>query len=589
VEFYPENTVWYVEARPWQGAQGDLAGFAPIDPATRGSAVAIAFSLPEEEKRRQRRVFLLTCAHVVRDRQDNLLADIVCYPPGSGFVRTKENWRRSGTFPEAEAKVAKVSVFSPCRGVRTARPESLRKDPASDWVLLEVEDASFAHMPTVERLVPESEAIQEMFSVLGYPSGAGTWAEKDDFERSKKTGECHFWLDGRLVKPRSVESFRSLDERNPGMLAFEGGEETAPGMSGGGIFLEDGLVAIHRSSTEATKSRGGVLVETILKYLQTTHDFRFEAPPLCAPRTDLYWIRWNLGITAAFLGLLLLWAILVLGVLALALILAPLFAGGLGKLVELLFPESGYGKRVRRVQTILHRRSTTIVMALVFVAGLMLSFSGTMIHVASLPEGVDRIGISWGQPPATFHDTVAEGKSRWFWTFFGSTPVRFESSGLIPHVETVRPWRSTTLHGRDKLLHQPYVIVRLNSTQDSLIPAEDAEDEFWWKLRVRYRPAGDMSAAYAIWRPCDKYYVGYPLMLGGDGVHWPKKETLRELGLPEKVVLPTGCPCPLFAEHDYLVEVLDPDEKDVLYSVELSHEEIARIRSPIVKELVPRS
>ncbi|MCI5212794.1 MAG: hypothetical protein D3910_29280, partial [Candidatus Electrothrix sp. ATG2] len=136
---YPENTVWYIEARPWSGPE-DKPGFAPVKAASMGSGVVVTFTRKLANGERQARSYILTCAHVVRDRNDCLLEDIICYPPGKGFIRTGEDTRKSGTFEDANVQAASVSKYSPCKGECGPRPEELRDDPASDWVLLEVHD-----------------------------------------------------------------------------------------------------------------------------------------------------------------------------------------------------------------------------------------------------------------------------------------------------------------------------------------------------------------------------------------------------------------------------------------------------------------
>lgn len=265
---YPESVVWYIEARPWNGPRGagQLPGFAQVDPVRRGTGVVITLTRPVSDGTRQPRTYILTCSHVVRDGEDRLLEDIVCYPPGTGFVRTGENARRCGTFPHAEAQPAKVSRFSPCAGTIGPRPLDLKASAADDWVLLEIEDPEFYHRPSVRQLAVDPSKSGP-FEVVGYPFGAGTIAEKQEAEQSGR--EYPFWSNGELILPRRFPDFRSAPISVPGMLDYEGPEETRPGMSGGGIFDQSGkLVGIHRSSTDATMKRGAIRADAIARCLR---------------------------------------------------------------------------------------------------------------------------------------------------------------------------------------------------------------------------------------------------------------------------------------------------------------------------------
>lgn len=273
---YPENTVWYIEARPWNGPKDGQAGFAQVDPVSRGSGVVVTFIKVSETGERKPRSYILTCAHVVRDREDRLLEDIVCYPPSSGYVRTGENSRRCGTFPNAEAQPAKVSKLSPCCAALGPRPVELKNTLASDWVLLEIEDPSFYHQQSIRVYGHPQERKDGTLKVIGFPFGAGMLAEKQKAEAEGRGKDYPFWKDGRTVKATLAENFRLLEHAEPGILDYEGPEEARPGMSGGGVFDDDGvLVAIHRSSTDSTMRRGSVRSESIVRSLHDTHQMEF--------------------------------------------------------------------------------------------------------------------------------------------------------------------------------------------------------------------------------------------------------------------------------------------------------------------------
>ncbi|MGZ0710066.1 ABC-three component system protein [Coraliomargarita sp. W4R53] len=271
---YPENTVWYIEARPWDGPKDGEAGFARVDPINRGSGVVISLIKTLPGGQREPRSYILTCAHVVRDDNDQLLEDIVCYPAGAGYIRTAENTRRCGTFPNTMAEAAKVSKHSPCQGELGARSAELKNDRASDWVLLEIEDPSFYYQPAIGGLHSGVNMDAMMFHVIGYPFGAGTVLEKLQGEGN---GNAYpFWEDGKLVSPRTAQNFRPIMGAAPGLLDYEGSEETRPGMSGGGLFDTDGkFIGIHLSHTDSTMTRSAILAEVIVRTLQDVHALEF--------------------------------------------------------------------------------------------------------------------------------------------------------------------------------------------------------------------------------------------------------------------------------------------------------------------------
>ncbi|RWX42985.1 Trypsin-like peptidase domain-containing protein [Candidatus Electrothrix aarhusensis] len=275
---YPENTVWYIEARPWSGDRNN-PGFAPVKAAARGSGVVVTFirttTTAEGEEQREVRSYLLTCAHVVRDREDLLLEDIICYPPGKGFVGTAENTRRSGE-GVAKARAAVVSKYSPCQGDRGRRPEHLRNDPASDWVLLKVDHPSFRNQPSVEELHENELSEDQLFEVVGFPGGA------------------LIWEDGDIVKATVAKDFRPRVHPQPGMIDYEGPEETRPGMSGGGIFDETGvLVGIHRSNTDSVMKKGGIRAEAIAQYLTNAYQLDFKSKPKSVSMKVVWEINWH--------------------------------------------------------------------------------------------------------------------------------------------------------------------------------------------------------------------------------------------------------------------------------------------------------
>ena len=261
---YPENTVWYIEARPWSGSDKKNPGFASDKNVSKGSGVVITLIRELENGERKPQTYILTCAHVVRTRDfvvkekdDLLLEDIICYPPGKGFFKTVENKRRSGE-SIAKARVAVVSKYSPCKGELGSRPDHLKNNPALDWVLLEIDDPLFRNHASVKEVCKDDLSADQTLQVIGFPGGDATWEEGD------------------MVSPVTAEGFRLRGDSTPAILDYEGGEETRAGMSGCGIFDDKGvLVGIHRSSTDASMKKEGVRIERIIQEVRETHQMKF--------------------------------------------------------------------------------------------------------------------------------------------------------------------------------------------------------------------------------------------------------------------------------------------------------------------------
>jgi hypothetical protein len=271
---YPENTVWYIEARPWSGTE-DKPGFVPAKAVSMGSGVVVTFIKVKSTGERVPRSYILTCAHVVRNRDDLLLEDIICYPPGKGFVATAENTRRSGE-GVAKARAAVVSEHSPCQGNRDRRPDDLRNDPVSDWVLLKIGHPSFRNQPSVVELRENELSEDQLFEVVGFPGGA------------------LIWEDGDIVKATIARDFRPRAHAKSGMIDYEGPEETRRGMSGGGIFDDAGaLVGIHRSNTDVVMKRGGIQSEVIVRYLKEMYQLDFKAQKKSVSMKVVWEINWH--------------------------------------------------------------------------------------------------------------------------------------------------------------------------------------------------------------------------------------------------------------------------------------------------------
>jgi S1-C subfamily serine protease len=256
----PKNTVWYIEARPWVGRR-DNPGFAQARPVSMGSGVLVTLAL--DNSKPKTRTYILTCAHVIRDWKDDLLLeDIICYPPRTGFIKTSGDSRKSGE-GIASALPAKVSKYSPCQGKLAPRPYELKSDPASDWALLEINQSPVHQQPSAYALYEGAFSENQLFEVIGFPSGALTW----------KNGDLVYATSARTLRPRMYSE--------PGMIDYYGPEETRAGMSGGGLFDKNGfLVGIHRFTTDAVMKRGGIRADTISKHLKKAHNLVFSPPIL---------------------------------------------------------------------------------------------------------------------------------------------------------------------------------------------------------------------------------------------------------------------------------------------------------------------
>ncbi len=222
---YPRDTVWYVEAR---------LNTNPGDAAKMGSAIVVR--LYQTGVLTSNRKYLLTCGHLVRgSSQDNvegwgaLLGEYLCWRPGGSYVAPEKfPDRRSGNCPGA--LVAKIAAQ-----IRPTNPNDVPnpdRRASGDWVLLDVQDETFQDRRSVVDLAsPEDE---DRLTIIGYPSGFRSW-----------------------VADGAVESYVSRElsferEADPGTIRVSGAYDTAPGVSGGGVFdLAGKLVGIHRSTTLA--------------------------------------------------------------------------------------------------------------------------------------------------------------------------------------------------------------------------------------------------------------------------------------------------------------------------------------------------
>ncbi|SKA94674.1 Trypsin-like peptidase domain-containing protein [Prosthecobacter debontii] len=289
---YPRNTVWYIEARP--AAVND--GYAPADAASMGSAVLIELQQEIDQAGGKKEVqvtrYLLTCAHVVRapSQQPGMLgplyAEILCFEPGKGYMRTRTDSRKSLTADGVP--LAKVSEYSPCKGVSGSVPMT----PQTDWVLLKVEgDKAFKYKEVARSWTKDTVEYGEV-TIIGYPGGAG----REDY---LETGAA--WDNTRIVENLPTKNWQQNRTPKPGLLMLDG-IMAAPGMSGGGVFTQEEnlLAGIHRANTPAVLAREAVSIQSIRDYLWSMHRLS-PVPPsrdfVPIPQPELPWKHWvGLGV-----------------------------------------------------------------------------------------------------------------------------------------------------------------------------------------------------------------------------------------------------------------------------------------------------
>ncbi len=210
---YPENTVWYIEAR------SKRASIADDEPASHGSGVVIRLKKRGESGTGRR--YLLTCAHVVRgqstdgvDGHGPLFEDLRVWAPGNGFVKE--------AFLHA-------SVANDVKSLEACDVPMKGRIAVNDWAILDVKDEVFRQSAVAVHDC--AKARDGEHSIVGYPGGSNKFLD-------------------HLVKPSRTLGLRFRDFHSRVVRLH--GDESRRGMSGGGLFDQAGrLVGIHRSRLES--------------------------------------------------------------------------------------------------------------------------------------------------------------------------------------------------------------------------------------------------------------------------------------------------------------------------------------------------
>lgn len=269
---YPRNTVWYIEARPYVAPPK----FAPAA-ASMGSAVVVQLETCKSDGTSHDppkvRKYLLTCAHVIRGATidgtnqqgwGQLLTEIICFQPGRGYLRTRQDNRRSTVLEGAF--FARVHKFSPHADYPDNVPEPERRG-ANDWVLLDVDQPKFQDLLPTARLQANGTEGNKVH-ITGFPGGnAG-------------------WQDLTLVESGAFPFSHGRTGDHPGLLVFDG-SQTDEGMSGGGVFADANqvLMGLHRSSRDPLLARYAVAIDHILAKLWANWRVRpaADVPPIRPP------------------------------------------------------------------------------------------------------------------------------------------------------------------------------------------------------------------------------------------------------------------------------------------------------------------
>lgn len=247
---HPGKVVWYVEATSPKGGRVE------------GSAVAIRLQrMTPDDNGTMRgdpstaRTYLLTCAHVLRERSSDGV---------DGFGKLIPDKLIRAWMPETGRTDDQAKHVRLAKDIRPVDPREIpvsnRSNPLEDWIVLELLDDQSAQ--AAEGLLlsdfADAPSADGTFRVVGYPGGAA----------SQQRG---------IVVPTSTGPFGYRDA-HLGLLRLIG-EQTAPGMSGGGVFEESVeqnstktqflFSGLHRARQYDVLQLHSVSGPTILKYLKS--------------------------------------------------------------------------------------------------------------------------------------------------------------------------------------------------------------------------------------------------------------------------------------------------------------------------------
>jgi hypothetical protein len=550
-----------------------------------GSAIVVWLRKKDDGTRRK---YLLTCGHVLRAPAADgtigygaQLQDILVWPPMKGFTKSSDYPHRSSDQAVPGSRIAGVSEITP--NLPDEIPSGQRQ-AATDWILLDVDDPEFQQEASVKGFSGEHRQL----AVVGYPGGSVAW----------KTGDN--------ITPTISRPFEVHADLQKGIWAYTGPAETRVGMSGGGVFNEDGLLfGLHRARFDlqiigqaiaATHihaelyARGYEVipfVEEVVPFVEKVIPLVDTVQPVPPSPWHLRLQTINIVLIAAFVLIAMLWSYRVLGVFAVSLIFGGLASMGVGKI------SSGFvlSQKIREETQafffgFLRSPYGTGAIAVLYLVSGGLSFAGTIICVRSLPVGGNEIQIKWGADNQTWQETLSVNQPIWFWTgMMSSTAVRFVAPGFETVTKTVSPWMRTDFHGDDELKHRPFVLVRIGSSLPARVPARDDDVGFRWRLRVTSRSVTNPAEPADTWEPESSYYVGDPIWLGGNGRDWPTNGEVPEGISDDQIHKPLKEHCPLSSDKDYVIELLN-QHGEMEFQMKLSHKEIAAIRHPELRQFV---
>lgn len=284
---YPRNIVWFVQADDGErDDDGEPSSDSQVDDqASEGSAVAIR--LKRNDVQGPPQVYLLTCAHVVRQPGDGPSQFGPCY---SRIRAWQPSWGYSSEDPTSGTLVSPVSdVLPTTTEVSEFYANPVQLEGHADWVLLQFADKKISEdqrRPVLQSWSdPTTADLRDARTchVVGYPGGAAGFSPP-----------------GRIVEPSIPFEDTAFQREDDGLISLQG-TGTRAGMSGGGIFdVESGeLVGLHRSRDDLTLNLRGVSIHQIQTVLAA--NFTFQPPPKRFHWSGDWWRvwRWRDGWSAA--------------------------------------------------------------------------------------------------------------------------------------------------------------------------------------------------------------------------------------------------------------------------------------------------